>query len=335
MLARHVHSTSPDNRFGEFHGYHQILEKRDGMTIKVVVRALSQPRSRHSVETADPPALRHRRGQGHRLVRTVRPRSKPTTKTMNVPAASVDDSSALRLLPLVLSLVAGSVDIIGFLWHGLFVAHITGNLALVAARVVAGSSVGIATILSLPVFVVMLSLISLAVVRLESAEIPSLRPLLLIQFVFLAAFFGVASLAGTHSWRNSATTVSALMLGVCALATQNELVQSSIRGAAPTAVMTTNLTRFVHDVTEILLGTNVQSTEAARSRAAHTWPAIAGFLVGAAVGASLYAAVGIESLALPVGLAILVVVLLRAHKPDQETRPRVGPNVALSVGVDG
>jgi uncharacterized membrane protein YoaK (UPF0700 family) len=45
----------------------------------------------------------------------------------------------LGLLPFVLSVGAGSVDVIGFLWHGVFVAHITGKLILVAARVVAGT----------------------------------------------------------------------------------------------------------------------------------------------------------------------------------------------------
>ena len=42
----------------------------------------------------------------------------------------------IRLLPGVLSLTAGSMDVIGFLGlGGLFTAHITGNLVIVAARV--------------------------------------------------------------------------------------------------------------------------------------------------------------------------------------------------------
>jgi len=44
------------------------------------------------------------------------------------------------------------------------------------------------------------------------------------------------------------------MLGVCGLATQNALVQALIRGAPSTAVMTTNLTRFMHDLNELLFG---------------------------------------------------------------------------------
>jgi uncharacterized membrane protein YoaK (UPF0700 family) len=47
----------------------------------------------------------------------------------------------IRPLPVVLSLTAGSMDVIGFLGlGGLFTAHITGNLVMVAAHVVIGEA---------------------------------------------------------------------------------------------------------------------------------------------------------------------------------------------------
>ena len=95
---------------------------------------------------------------------------------------SVEDSAGLKLLPVLLSLIAGCVDVIGYLWRGTFVAHITGNLILVAARVADDTSVGVATILSVPIFVVMLGLINTGAVRLEAAKVPSLRTLLAAQF---------------------------------------------------------------------------------------------------------------------------------------------------------
>jgi len=220
---------------------------------------------------------------------------------MSATALSVDDPLGLRLLPLLLSLIAGCVDVIGFLWHGTFVAHITGNRILVAARVAAGTPVGVATVLSDPVFVVMLGLNNMAAVRLESAGIPSFRPLLGVQFVFVTGFFATGMAAVTHGSPNSAAAVLALMLGVCGLGTQNVLVQASIRGAPNTAVMTTNLTRFMHDLNELLFGTDAGSIKAARHRVSHTWPPIAGFTGGAATGAALYAAPNVESLALPRG----------------------------------
>ena len=55
-------------------------------------------------------------------------------------------------LPALLSIVAGSADVISFLGSGgLFVAHITGNLIILAARLVANVRVGLAPILSVPV----------------------------------------------------------------------------------------------------------------------------------------------------------------------------------------
>jgi hypothetical protein len=51
---------------------------------------------------------------------------------------STDNALAVKRLPFVLSIVAGSADVIGFLaLDGLFAAHITGNIVVLAARLVA------------------------------------------------------------------------------------------------------------------------------------------------------------------------------------------------------
>ena len=58
-----------------------------------------------------------------------------------VSASSVDSSLGTKLLPTVLSLIAGSVDVISFLGlGGLFTVHITGNMAILAAHVVSGGA---------------------------------------------------------------------------------------------------------------------------------------------------------------------------------------------------
>ena len=57
------------------------------------------------------------------------------------------------LLTAILSVTAGAVDAIGFLaLGGLFTAHITGNLVLVAAALVRGGPVNVAQALAIPVF---------------------------------------------------------------------------------------------------------------------------------------------------------------------------------------
>jgi uncharacterized membrane protein YoaK (UPF0700 family) len=66
-------------------------------------------------------------------------------------------SFGTKLLPTVLSLAAGSVDAIGFLGlGGLFTAHVTGNLVILAAHIVTGEEASVALILSVPVFFVAL-----------------------------------------------------------------------------------------------------------------------------------------------------------------------------------
>ena len=56
-------------------------------------------------------------------------------------------------------MIAGSTDIIGFLGlDGLFTAHITGNLVVLAAHIVTGDAATLSYILSVPVFMLVLLL---------------------------------------------------------------------------------------------------------------------------------------------------------------------------------
>lgn len=230
---------------------------------------------------------------------------------------SVDSNTGLALIPFVLSIVAGSSDTISFLgFDGLFTAHITGNLVILASHLVAGNYFPIAQILSVPVFLVMLVLSKLLVNGLERLQIPTLKPLLTIHFLFLASSFLLAiQIMHQGKLLDAANTIIAGMLGVCAMAIQNALVQTSLKGAPPTAVMTTNITRFTMDAAEMLLGYNKDSIDKARVRAAHTWPAIVGFMIGCGLGAAFKAVANLWALALPTALAFVALVLARATMP--------------------
>jgi uncharacterized membrane protein YoaK (UPF0700 family) len=234
--------------------------------------------------------------------------SSPLHDALAIP--SVDDSSGTKLLPFVLSVIAGSTDVIGFLGlGGLLTAHITGNLVILVARFVANESVPLSYLIAVPVFVMVLGLTRLLVAVLEHLGIASLVPLLFLQFLFLCAFLANCLCAGSHVDPNTASMIFAGMLGVSAMAVQNALVRISIRGAPSTAVMTTNITAFSIDVGEIWLGKDVKRTAAARARAKHTWSAIVGFVIGCALGAACELAFGLRSLALPTGFALLALVL--------------------------
>src|SRR3984893_13787817 len=96
------------------------------------------------------------------------------------------------LLPGVLSTTAGAVHVIGLLaLGGLFTAHITGNVVIVAAHYVTGGFSQVGPLLAVPVFMAVLALVTLASGAIARAGSPPLRPLLLLQTVLLVGFLGL------------------------------------------------------------------------------------------------------------------------------------------------
>jgi uncharacterized membrane protein YoaK (UPF0700 family) len=224
----------------------------------------------------------------------------------------------MKLLPALLSLIAGSVDAIGFLGlGGLFTAHVTGNLVILAAHLASGEAAAVAPMLSVPVFMLALGLTRLLAGGLESIGRASFGPLLLLQLLLLAGFLGLCVATGPHVNPDAPIAILAGMLGVSAMAVQNALVQIALKGAPSTAVMTTNITRFMMDAGEMLLGHDAAEVAKARSRAERTWPAILGFAAGCGLGAACEAAIGLTSLALPTGLALLALAMGLTADPDR------------------
>src|SRR5260370_13187882 len=141
---------------------------------------------------------------------------------------SVGDLLGRKLLTFVLSVIAGSVDVIGFLGLGaLFIAHVTGNLVILAARAAAGEQAPAAHLLSVPVFIIALFAARLLAATLDRFGIATLRPLLLLQFLFLAGFLAIAIEAGSPSDPSATVLIFAAMLAVSAMAVENALMQLS------------------------------------------------------------------------------------------------------------
>jgi uncharacterized membrane protein YoaK (UPF0700 family) len=245
----------------------------------------------------------------------------PEAPAVRIP--SVDESPSTKLLPFVLALVAGSVDVIGFLGlNGLFVAHITGNLVILAAHVVAGAGAPLALMISVPVFVAALALTRVLAAALERAGVAPLAPLLVLQLALLCAFASICVAAGPRVESNAPTIVVAGMLGVCAMAVQNALVRIGLAGAPSTAVLTTNITLLTMDLGEMLRARDPARIVKARDRVRHTWPAIAGFLLGCVLGAWCDAALGLRSLLLPTALALIALAMgLWSKIPATSSRP--------------
>ena len=156
--------------------------------------------------------------------------------TPRVPTPPIESSLGARSLPTVLSIIAGSVDAIGFLGlGGLFTAHVTGNLVILAAHLVSGSGAPVAPMLSVPVFVATLGLTRLLAGALERIGFASLRPLLLLQLLLVVGFLVLCVSAGPRIDPDATKAILGGMLGVSAMAVQNALVQISLQGAPSTA----------------------------------------------------------------------------------------------------
>jgi uncharacterized membrane protein YoaK (UPF0700 family) len=213
------------------------------------------------------------------------------------------------LLPGLLSMTAGAVDVISFLgFGGLFTAHITGNLVILAAHYITGRFGEIAPLLSVPVFVLVVGIVTEVFVR---KPIPFIRrALLVLQAVLLASLVGLSVGLGPFADPNNRMAVFAGMVGVAAMATQNAVVRLALPGHPTTAVISTNATELAVDLA-MLVRCLLQPTSVSkiRSRAHVTAAAVFGFAVGVVAGAILETHFGLWSLTFPSLLAVLAIPL--------------------------
>ncbi len=150
--------------------------------------------------------------------------------------------SANWLAPVLLSTAAGATDVIGFLAvGGLFTAHVTGNLCILAAHYATGAFSKIGPLLSVPVFIVVLNLATVLAPTIARLGLPALRTLLAIEAVMLAVFLALGASFGPFSDADSLMAVLAGMFGVAAMATQNAAGMIALKHAPSTAVMTANM----------------------------------------------------------------------------------------------
>jgi len=215
------------------------------------------------------------------------------------------------LLPAVLSTTAGAVDVIGFLaLGGLFTAHITGNLCVLAAHYITGGFSQVGQLLSVPVFIAVLSVVTLAFGSAEKVSEGSRRALLVVHAALLAACLGLGVGFGPFPDADRPMAVFVGMLAVAAMATQNALVQLTLKDPPSTTIMTTNITQLAIDLRTLARRRGDPDVLArARRRARMTFPCVVGFVGSCVTGAVLEVYFGLWALALPVVLAALAVPL--------------------------
>jgi uncharacterized membrane protein YoaK (UPF0700 family) len=217
------------------------------------------------------------------------------------------------LLVAVLSTTAGAVDVIGFLaLGGLFTAHITGNLVVLAAHYATGRYSEIGPLLSVPVFIAVLWI---TVLFADKVSGNTRRPLLVVHALLLAGFLAFGVRCGPFTDPDSVVAVFVGMLGVAAMATQNALVRLDPVGFPSTAVLTTNTVQLTIDLAVLVRSkADLEDLFRARHRVRLTFPAVAGFIAGCAAGGFLEVHFGLWALVLPVGLAGAAIPLGEARR---------------------
>jgi uncharacterized membrane protein YoaK (UPF0700 family) len=206
-------------------------------------------------------------------------------------------------LPPLLSVIAGIVEVIGYMTLGsLFTAHVTGNLVTIAALLVRGGPPGLAQLLAVPVFMVALAAMWLMAEATRRRGPALVRPLLLVHFLLLSGVLVCSAIsdpaAHPQGWLAGATA----MMAVAAMACQFALLRLGVPDAPSTATMTGNLTNSVLSLLDMLSGSH-RLMEGDEERLKKTSKVVVGFFMGCVVGAAALSLAGHWAWSLPVALA--------------------------------
>ncbi|HVY58316.1 MAG TPA: YoaK family protein [Xanthobacteraceae bacterium] len=224
------------------------------------------------------------------------------------------------LVPPLLSFIAGFVDSCGFLGlFGLFTAQVTGSFVVAGAELVTSEAGSALKLLAIPVYFVAAALAGLLIRTIEQRGTPALPWVLLLDAALIGAFV-VAGLVGSPMTNPDAP--AAIVAGVTALSAmgvQSATARLLIRGAGPTTFMTGNTTQLAIDTVDFLLaraqarrdpGNRKLADRAtgSRHRLVELARLLLGFLLGAAIGAILFAAYGFISAAVAITLTLAIAI---------------------------
>lgn len=204
---------------------------------------------------------------------------------------------------LILAFVAGFCDAAAFVGlSGLFVAHVTGNIVLLAVAV-AGAGTGhvLAKLLALPVFLISAAASHLLLRIAMGRGKPALRIGLLCEAALLMLFLGFALAAAVQNRPDAPIAIVAGMAGVAAMGFQSIVVREAMAGRPSTNAMTANASTAVVDGFEAIRGVDRAQ---ALARLYSAGSAVAAFGLGAGAGATGIRLIGFACLALPLALVL-------------------------------
>jgi len=210
-------------------------------------------------------------------------------------------------LPPLLSVIAGMVDVIGYLsLGGLFTAHVTGNLVVIAALLVRGGTPNMTQILAVPVFIVAVAGVWLIAEAIDTRGPALARPLLLVHFLLLSCVLLFSVIQDPVAHPQGLMAGIAAMIAVSAMACQFALLRLAVPGAPSTAVMTGNLTNTVLSLLDTLARSH-PLTDGADDRVKKTSKLLLGFFAGCVAGAAAVSLLRDWAWSLPVVFAAAAV----------------------------
>jgi uncharacterized membrane protein YoaK (UPF0700 family) len=220
------------------------------------------------------------------------------------------DSGSLQLqelLLLLLSAIAGLVDVISFLTLKIFAAHVTGNLVLIAALLVGGRKPNLDQDLAVPVFI-FATVAVWAIAKTSGLSGPRLARLLLVVQLGLLVVVLLISLQFRLSVnpKGPMFTVDA-MIAVSAMACQFALLRIVMPNAPSTAVMTGNLSTSVLALLDLIASEPLM--ESAQHRMRKQLTLLVGFFGGCTAGGATVLLCGDWAWLLPVILAAIAALI--------------------------
>jgi uncharacterized membrane protein YoaK (UPF0700 family) len=216
-------------------------------------------------------------------------------------------------LPVLLSLIAGMSDVIGFVMlGGLFTAHVTGNVVIIAALLVRGGPLQIPHILAVPVFLAAAAGVWM-VTKLSGKRGAALIALVLRIHLLLLALvlvFSVSRHAAAHP--HGVDAAIAGLLAVSAMACQAALSRLALSGAPATGTVTGNLTMLVVTALDVLSWHEHHEPlmRDASERLKTSVALVSGFFTGCLAGAAA-SSLGDWAWSFPVAVAAVAVITSR------------------------
>ena len=231
--------------------------------------------------------------------------------TAAAPDALVAPDAERRLVTL-LSVIAGMVDLIGFLTLGnVFTAHITGNVVVLAAVLVRGRPLNPAQAIAIPVFMLAVAGTWLIARMICRRGAPLMQRLLVVQFVLLAACFVFCIITRPSRNPHGLDAGIAVMIAASAMACQFALLRLTLPRAPSTAVMTGNLTNAVLALMNSTSNPDSDSARQANEQLHRSLHLLIGFFIGCVLAAVAVASMEDWAWLLPVALGAAAIGSIR------------------------